>query len=236
MRKLIAVAALLVFATLTNAQAVSMPKTLTVPVQRFATVPIQSDGKQTRWLMTGDGADAIREYDPDPQRIALKVFCSKEGVYTLYAWTCKGDVLSEVATCVITAGEPTPGPTPDPGPNPGPDPFGSTAGGLKVLVVLETADAGKLPKEQLTALQSQDTLGYLNSHCATDADGKTRCWRIWDKDVNPANEATMWQKAFARPRKSLPWVIVSNGRAWTEQSLPKDKDALLALLKKYGGN
>lgn len=217
------------------AQTVTVPKTLAVTPGRLAPLEIRSDGAQTRYWSEGDAFDTLREYDPDPKVIRLRVLCPVEGTYRLCAICTKGDQLSDVACCTITAGTPAPGPGPSPGPSPGPDPFSEAASPIRVLVVLETADAGKLPKEQSAALLSTDVRSYLNSHCVLEADGKTHAWRIWDKDVNPSQEAVYWQKAFARPRKSLPWLVVSNGRQWSEGALPKDKDALLTLLRKYGG-
>jgi hypothetical protein len=65
------------------------------------------------------------------------------------------------------------------------------------------------------------------------ADGKTREWRIWDKDVDPSQESAVWQAAMKRPRASVPWLLVSNGKTGYEGPLPGTADDLLALLKKY---
>ncbi len=217
---------------------VTLPKEVKVAVGRMASVPITSTGKDTKWTADAD-LDIFREYDPNPAVIRLRLIAYKEGTFRLVAWTCAGDVLSEPAVCTIQVGEvpPGPGPGPDPGPGPGPDPFGTRggAGGLKVLILLETADLSKLPKDQVLALTAADIRGYLNAKCVPDADGKTKAWRIWDKDVDPANESAMWQKVTKRPHPTLPWIVVSNGKTWYEGALPASKDAVLTLLQKYGG-
>jgi hypothetical protein len=106
-----------------------------------------------------------------------------------------------------------------------------------VLIVLETADLSKLPPAQALALTSQDVRAYLNTKCVAGADGKTKEWRVWDKDTIADAETPLWQAAFKRAAgKTLPWIIVSNGKTGTEEALPKDAASLLALLKKYGGD
>jgi hypothetical protein len=220
---------------------VTVPSSVKVAVGRMASVPITSTGKDTRWVADTD-LDVFREFDPNPAVIRLRLIAYKEGTFRMLAWTCAGDVLSEPAVCTITVGEspgpgpgPGPGPDPGPGPGPGPDPFGSRAAGLKVLILVESADISKLPKDQVLALTAADVRAYLNAHCAPDADGKTKSWRIWDKDINTSAESAMWQKVTARPHPTLPWIVISNGKTWYEGALPATKDAVMTLLQKYGG-
>ncbi len=75
---------------------------------------------------------------------------------------------------------------------------------------------------------------YLNAKCVLGADNKTREWRMWDKDVDATAESQLWQDALKRPRKSTPWIIVSNGKTGYEGPLPEGWVDTLALLKKYG--
>jgi hypothetical protein len=125
-----------------------------------------------------------------------------------------------------------PGPTP-PGPNPPTPPAPIPEAGLRVLIVYESAELSKLPPAQTNCLYAKNVRDFLNANCATGADGKTREWRIWDKDVDAAQESAVWQSAMKRPRASVPWVLVSNGKTGYEGPLPADPEALLTLLKKY---
>jgi hypothetical protein len=130
-------------------------------------------------------------------------------------------------------------PPPDPGPKP-PDPNPSPApipvDGFRVLMIYESSELSKLSSEQRDGVLYGDKVrGYLNSHCATGPDGKTREFRIWDKDVDTSGEAKLWQDAMKRPWNGAPWVIISNGKAGFEGPLPKTEAEMLALLTKFGG-
>jgi hypothetical protein len=124
-----------------------------------------------------------------------------------------------------------PSASPGPGPGPGPEPSGK----LHVLVVEETSQRSKLPPAQVLALTSGDVRDYLNSHCEKENGAST--WRIYDKDQDVSNESQDWQDEFAVLKKETPPTIaIKSGRRWTKpQPFPKDTEALLTLLKKYGG-
>ncbi len=125
-------------------------------------------------------------------------------------------------------------------PNPD-DPTPTPAGKLWVMVVEETSERSKLPPAQAIAITSGDVRDYLNNHC--DREGSTATWRIFDKDQPVENETKEWQDEFAVLKKesTLPVISIKPGGGlrksrWSSpQPLPKDTDALLALLKKYGG-
>ena len=155
-----------------------------------------------------------------------------QGQYRIRVMAWDGKFLR--AETLVTVGQapvpPDPGPDPpDPGPTPGPAPI--PAEGLHVLVVYEAQDAkDPVKQKQYNALCSAEVLGYLN---AKNRGG----WRIWDKDVNVANEQKLWQDAFKRAKEKMnmmPWIIVSNGKAGWEGQLPNTKEEMLTLLKKYG--
>lgn len=159
----------------------------------------------------------------------------------------KGETLIEEARHVVVVGEPGPGPKP-PGPDPKPpDPSPTPApipeAGFRVLVVLESADASKLPAAQLNALSAKATIDYLNTKTVKGPDGKTGEWRIWDQNVDLSGERPLWQGAMTRALSdfikskgaALPWLLISDGKTGYSGPLPASTTELLQLLKKYGG-
>lgn len=142
----------------------------------------------------------------------------------------------DLYTVSITVGTPTP-PPPDPGPGPGPGPPPSPApipvAGFRVLMVYESADLSKMPAAQQVILYSKPVRDYLNAKCIMGPDNKTHDWRIWDRDSDTSNESALWQAAMKRPRASVPWIIISDGKKGYEGPLPATVDETLALLKKY---
>lgn len=134
---------------------------------------------------------------------------------------------------------PDPGPVPpDPGPKP-PDPVPPQppapipVTGFRVLIIEESAERAKLPVAQLKILFDKGVRDYLNSKCVKGADQKTAEWRIWDKDADASGEAKHWQDALKRPRQSVPWVIISDGKTGYEGPLPATVEAALELFKRY---
>ena len=125
-----------------------------------------------------------------------------------------------------------PGPTP-PGPNPSPAPIPED--GFRVLIVYESAELPKYPAGQTNALYARIVRDYLRAKCVVGADGKTREYRIWDKDVDASAESALWQAALKRPRTSTPWIVISTGKTGYEGPLPDSAEKTLELLKKYGG-
>ena len=124
-----------------------------------------------------------------------------------------------------------------PPPDPKPDDKGDApipAAGLRVLVVFESADAAALTAKQQAAIYGKATRDILNSKCVVGPDGKTREWRIFDKDVDAAADSKLWGDAMKRPRRSLPWLVVSNGAAGFEGPL-ESAEQVAELVKKFGG-
>ncbi len=144
----------------------------------------------------------------------------------------------------LLVGEVPPGPTPPPVPPVPPDPVPPDPkppapipeAGLRVLVVYESSELSKLPPAQLAIVYSKGIREYLNTKCAMGPDGKTKEWRIWDKDVDTSSESKLWQTAMKRPRASVPWVLISNGTTGFEGPLPGNAADALFLLKKFGGD
>ena len=111
------------------------------------------------------------------------------------------------------------------GPAPIPD------AGFRVLIVYESGDMTKYPIEQQIILTGADVREFLDKNCIKE--GNTPAYRIYDPDVDLTNDSPVWQKAMARPRKELPWLIVSHGKTGFEGPLPKTPTAFLELAKKY---
>lgn len=107
---------------------------------------------------------------------------------------------------------------------------------MRVLIVEETAERSKLPAPQLAALFSEALYDYLSARCVPGPDGKTPEWRVFDKDADLSRSGEAWRKAFARERKSLPWLVILSGETSVfEGPLPGNLPDLLALLKRFGG-
>lgn len=126
---------------------------------------------------------------------------------------------------------PTPDPKP-PAPDPKPvDPPPIPAAGLHVLVVFETGKA--LPPGQQSILYGKAVRDYLQANCVVGPDGKTKQFRIYDQDVDASRDSKLWADAMKRPRASVPWVVVSNGKTGFEGPLPENPDKFLELVRKY---
>lgn len=137
---------------------------------------------------------------------------------------------------VVIPGPPVPptppGPTPPVPPPPGPAPI--PGDGLRVLIVYESSEVAKYAPGQITVLYAKDVRDYLNARCVKANNWPE--WRVFDKDADASGESDLWKAALKRDRKTLPWLVVSNGRDGYEGPLPASVDEALALLKKYGGN
>jgi hypothetical protein len=143
--------------------------------------------------------------------------------------------VEQVDATVTIGGTAPPGPVP-PGPKPDdppvpPAPVGKLS---RVLVVYESGEATKLPAAQQSILYGKAVRDDLNAKLPVGPDGKTKEWRIYDKDVALDDESKGWQALMARERKSLPWVVLEgdNGVAY-EGPLPADVPAMLALISKH---
>lgn len=139
------------------------------------------------------------------------------------------------AIFAVTVGGVSPQPTP-PGPTPPqPTPTPTPASGLRVLLVYESADLPRLPREQYHALYSPNVAAYLNTKCAAGPSG-TPDWRRWDDDADVSLAGPLFKEMLASPRASLPWVVIrGDAGIVASEPLPKNEADLLALLRRYGG-
>lgn len=181
------------------------------------------------------GAAVIWDVFPEEQADIVEtggklIFTGPPGTYKVKLRSIKG---SDVGTARATVTIGTPGPGPGPGPNPPPTPLA----GLRALILYESADLGKMPAAQETALRSKAVRDYLDSKCVKGPSG-TAEWRCWDKDVSPAGETPQWQALYNRPHASTPWLVIADGannNPVYEGPLPGTEAELLGLLKKFGG-
>jgi hypothetical protein len=180
----------------------------------------------------------------DPRTFVLDTRGLAQGRYRFAAVGASAEgqqARTDFAVVVGTPGPTPPGPTP-PGPTPpGPTPPGPTpspiaAEGLHVLMLYESADLSTMPKEQLNAMRSAETMDYLNKTCPKEGSPAAPAWRIWDKDLNASNEDQVWKNALGRAHPTMPWIVLgSKEKGGFEGPLPKTQADLTALLKKYGG-
>lgn len=207
--------------------------------------------KQVRYISLTPGLAIVAPEDlKDPT--AFIFVATAPGTYTVQALTASGDTVNEPKVFrVIASGKP--GPVPPPGPDPGPPPIPPGPGpgpdpspgptpvpapipldGLRVLLVYDPKTQTTLPASQNSVLFGADVRGYLNAKTALGKSG-FREWRLWPVGTDNTGEADHWQKAMARERKSLPWILISNGKTGYEGPLPGTVEETLKLLKTYGG-
>lgn len=249
MRRFLAAFLLLFCCVDIHAQSVTLPAELKVKVGRPIILNPIVDGDFVKWDID-PGLDDFIALLPKAQQDLFGntriLYGSEEGTFTARCWTAKvvagKAVPSDVAKITIIVGKGTPvpppvppGPKPDPTPVDPPTPAPIPDAGFRVLMIYETATAASLPANQIAALNSQAVRNYLNAKCVVGPDGKTREWRLWDKDVNVSNESTIWQNAMKRPRTAVPWIIISDGKKGFEGPLPVNSAELLKLLKQFGG-
>lgn len=129
---------------------------------------------------------------------------------------------------VLALWSPAPGPAPEPTPDPAP----VVEGGLRVMFIREQQSPGS---EGLGHIwNSVKIREYLDSKCEKDNGLPERRFVDDDTDMSREKSAVM-REMFARPRASLPWLIITNGKTGYEGPVPEDVDRTLDLLKKYGG-
>lgn len=103
----------------------------------------------------------------------------------------------------------------------------------KLQIVIIEDPGMTLPSSQVAAKDGQALRDYAASHCSkTDGAPDIRKLSI-RQDVSTQPE---WvKKAFAEPRSSVPFLVVSNGTAGAALPFPLTIEETLTILKKYGG-
>lgn len=131
---------------------------------------------------------------------------------------------------------PPPGPEPDPKPDPkppGPSPLPTDA--FRAIIIEETEARTKLPEKQIQILFDKRIRDYLDAKCTPRPDGKGKSWLITDQHTDVSAYGPAMAAAMARPRTSLPWIVIGGTKGGYEGPLPGTVDETLSLLKKWGG-
>ena len=155
-----------------------------------------------------------------------------EGLYVFKA-TSRSDDLDRSMEVLI--GKPKPTPTPEPDPPKPPDPTPDEAPpialpGLRVLIVYEQDDVNKYSAATQAILYGASMRAYLESICVKNVAGMPE-YRVFDKDV--VAEQGTWKTALTRPRKSVPWIIISNGKKGFEGPLPESESETKTLIARF---
>lgn len=102
-----------------------------------------------------------------------------------------------------------------------------------VLITFDAAKAREMPESQQAVIYGEEVRKYLRDKCDPEEGRTTKAWRIYPSNTDVSEEASRWKTSMARPRNSLPWILVSNGTSWYEGPLPKTVEEAMTLLKKY---
>lgn len=222
-------------------QDLTLPEIIKGDVAAFVTVSAETTGKTVKFVALDPGLSVFPPGLLSNPKVTV-VSSAKPGVFRLLAYTAAGDMPSDPVICKVVIGntpiDPPPGPGPNPpepqpvDPPPGPAPI--PLDGLRVLMVYDADSLARLPAAQHSIFFSAEVRKYLNEHCAKGPSG-TAEWRLYPKSVDNSADLPHWRAAMARERKSLPWIVISNGKAGYEGPLPANIAEALELLKKYGG-
>lgn len=223
------------------AQDLKVPAEVKGEVASFVTIVAETEGKSVKFVPLDGGLSVF------PQGLlsnpkATVVTSAFPGTYRLLAYTAKDGVPSDPQFTRVIIGQPGPAPQPVNPVNPPqpvnpvqpPSPAPIPVEGFRVLLVFDPKAQTSLTAAQNSILFGADVRGYLNSKTAIAANG-AREWRLWPVGTDNSGEAKYWQDVMARPRQSLPWVVISNGKAGYEGPLPATVEDMLRLLKTYGG-
>lgn len=246
-QRLLTAACLLALPSISTAQSVKLPDTITgIPGQWIVVAPTAVDGGKPNWRIdpllqeVNLGALLPDEY---VSKLKGKVVSAKApGQYKVESWNAKGDVASDIAvTWVIIVGEIKPDPKPvDPKPiDPKPEPISDAPiplPGLRLMIVYETADLSKLTPSQHAIILGKKARDWMDANTVKGPTGEPER-RIWDKDQPLAKTDKHWQDVMARtikrPDFRLPWLVISNGKTGYEGPLPNDVDTLISLGEKF---
>ena len=167
----------------------------------------------------------------EPTKVSTGIYTvTKQGTHTIKAVVLAQNPLSwDETVFTITVGQPEPTPEPPEPTPPSPGVAPIEGEGFRVLFVAETSEP--LPPAVEDSFYSKLITDYLNANCIK-VEGQPE-FRRFDPDTPFTNPQHRFAKALARPRTSLPWLIISNGKSGYEGPFPTTVEATLALLKQY---
>ncbi len=210
----------------------------TVPTNSFAVVKYKLEkGDSIIWEVspppakmvefTADGYSQVH-FNGTPAKYDVTAF--------LVNFNTKKFTRQKVAITIGKSPQPPPVDPVDPVVPPKDVPFSGVTG-LHVLITYETGDLSKYPSDVLASIYSKDIRTYLDAKCPLGTDGKTKQWRMWDKNVDGYDDSKVFGDALKRANEKqtkLPWISIGTGKDGYEGPLTGVKDTL-DLLKKYGG-
>lgn len=149
-------------------------------------------------------------------------------------------------TLAVDGVGPAPTPKVDPAPNPTPkvDPLPIQVTGLRVIMLYDKDNKdAPLSKEQLNIATSTKIAAYLNAKCAKGDDGRPE-WRKWDASTvakaGALDKESATMKALYDHAKTklgpLPQIVIAVNQDAVPLPWEPTEDAMLALLRRYGGN
>jgi len=206
------------------------------PVDGWVRVVPKTDAVSVVYISLDGLSPFPSEELKDVRRLIVPVHNAKAGKYRFVAVAASKEGDQVRVDFVVTVGTQPPAPPPPQPPQPPQPPkvdLPIAGDGLKVLVVFDEQNQSKLTAGQQAILYGAEMRNYLNSKCVAGPDGKTKEFRIWDKDVDATSESKQWQDAFKRKRNELPWLVISNGKTGFEGPLPKTVSEAVELIKKY---
>ena len=169
--------------------------------------------------------------DATSQQVTKRFLLVGTGTF-LFEATSRSDDLDRSLSIVIGAPTPKP-PPPDPQPPTPPTPDDVVpipVDGLRVLIVYEMDDMNKYKQATRAIISGASMRSFMDSVCVKNT-AKVPEYRVFDKDT--IAEPGIWKNALARPKKSVPWIVISNGKHGFEGPLPETEADTQALIARY---
>lgn len=166
-------------------------------------------------------------------------------VYAVYVAPQKRiDLEAAITIAAVPPGPPVPDPVDPPSPTPDPQPTPPKPGKIRFLAIRDDLNQ---PQDVLRVLDSQEVREYLKSHAFIDEKGIPEV-RFFDDDYTDEQilltHNQMWLDAYKKAKADraaagkgddFPWILISNGTDGESLPCPDSKEALLQILKKWGG-
>lgn len=218
------------------AQTVKLPEVVKVQPGRLASVKIEYDGDDVKWLVDPK-LDVFREYTPDPKQIILRLQGFDKGTFPVVAVAAKAGKLSDFSVCQVIVGEPSPPPPPPapPGPPvpptpvpPTPPPFPNDPVALRIQAAFK-ADADPIESKVKSSLTLSAFFAAMAAH-VKDPSVKT----VGDllSDYKAAVPAVLKPTDITGVRKQISIEVIGVAGDDAEKAIdPALRDALIKLFE-----